>query len=301
MRFELGQEIIDMLLGKRHLRHLTPFWKRNIDTPDYLSIVAILKNEAPYIKEWIEYHKLVGVERFYLYDNESEDNLKEMLQSYIDNGIVIYKYFPGKAMQYMAYYDAIKKYKYKTKWLAFIDADEFIIPISKVTLNEYLKEFEDYPALVVNWVMYDSNGHIKKPDGLVIENYTRTFKDSNAFQNLYFKSIVNPRKVKYCQDPHFCEYMNNQKAVNENSIPIDGPGSFSRTKNNSVKTIRINHYYSKSKNEFIAKYNRGSACNNNPETIREKDYNFPETKQDFIMEKYVIELKLRLKTLLLHD
>ena len=35
--------------------------------PVYLSIVAISKNEAPYIKEWIEYHKLVGVERFYFY------------------------------------------------------------------------------------------------------------------------------------------------------------------------------------------------------------------------------------------
>jgi hypothetical protein len=193
-------------------------------------------------------------------------------------------------MQSPAYNDAIKKYKYKTKWLAIIDADEFIIPISKVTLNEYLKDFEDYPALGVNWVMYDSNGHIKKPDGLVIENYTRTYKDSNASKNLYIKSIVNPRKVKYCDNPHNLEYMNNQKAVNENLIPIKSYCSF--TEKNSVKTIRINHYYSKSRNEYIAKRNRGDVFYNHISEIREEDYNFPETKQDFIMEKYVNKLKL---------
>ncbi|GMO23401.1 MAG: hypothetical protein Ta2B_02600 [Termitinemataceae bacterium] len=41
-----------------------------------LSIVAIVKNEASYIKEWIEYHRLVGVDRFYIYDDNSTDNLR---------------------------------------------------------------------------------------------------------------------------------------------------------------------------------------------------------------------------------
>ena len=51
-----------------------------VDKPKvFLSVVAIAKNEAPYIKEWIEYHKLVGVERFYFYDNGSTDNTREVL------------------------------------------------------------------------------------------------------------------------------------------------------------------------------------------------------------------------------
>ena len=57
------------------------FYKNN---KVYLSITAVLQNEAPYIKEWIEYHRLVGVERFYIYDNESTDNVKEILKPYID-------------------------------------------------------------------------------------------------------------------------------------------------------------------------------------------------------------------------
>ena len=41
-----------------------------------MGMVAIAKNEGPYIREWIEYHKLVGFTIFYIYDNDSTDNTK---------------------------------------------------------------------------------------------------------------------------------------------------------------------------------------------------------------------------------
>lgn len=68
-----------------------------------LSFVAIIKNEAPYIIEWIEYHRLVGVEKFYIYDNGSTDNIKDILTPYISNNTVVYHEFPGKEMQLSAY------------------------------------------------------------------------------------------------------------------------------------------------------------------------------------------------------
>lgn len=52
----------------------------------YLSVACIAKNEGPYIREWIEYHKIVGVERFYFYDNDSSDNTREVLEPYIRGG-----------------------------------------------------------------------------------------------------------------------------------------------------------------------------------------------------------------------
>ena len=61
-----------------------------------LAVVAILKNEAPYVKEWLDYHLLAGADHFFLYDNESPDNLKEVLQPYIDAGIVTYTFYPGQ-------------------------------------------------------------------------------------------------------------------------------------------------------------------------------------------------------------
>jgi len=55
----------------------------------YLSICGIYRDEAFYLREWIEFHRLVGVERFYLYDNFSEDNHREVLAPYIESGIVV--------------------------------------------------------------------------------------------------------------------------------------------------------------------------------------------------------------------
>ncbi len=47
----------------------------------YLSIGAIFNDEADYLKEWIEYHRLAGpVEHFYLYNNNSQDHYLDVLQ-----------------------------------------------------------------------------------------------------------------------------------------------------------------------------------------------------------------------------
>ena len=97
-----------------------------------LSVVAILKNEAPYLKEWIEYHLIAGVDHFYLYDNDSSDNQAEVTRPYVEAGIVDYFFSPGKVMQMFAYNDAVKKFKFFSRYMAFIDGDEFIFPKSKL-------------------------------------------------------------------------------------------------------------------------------------------------------------------------
>ena len=61
----------------------------------YLAICAIAKNEGPYFKEWIEWHLNHGVDKFYIYDNESTDDTKSILEPYIKRGIVDYKYWPA--------------------------------------------------------------------------------------------------------------------------------------------------------------------------------------------------------------
>ena len=170
-------------IPRRVLPKLEAVISEKYDNPKvYLSIVAILKNEAPYIKEWIEYHKLVGVERFYFYDNGSTDNTREILNPYIKDGTVVYNYIEGKCLQNPAYADAIVKYKNETRWLAIIDLDEFIVPIEKDNIQDFLKDYEKYPAVGINWVMFDSNGHQTRPlsgGGLVTANYTRVKKDYN--------------------------------------------------------------------------------------------------------------------------
>ena len=52
----------------------------------YLSVCAIYKNEARYLAEWLEFHLLAGVEHFFLYNNNSTDDHREVLAPYLRAG-----------------------------------------------------------------------------------------------------------------------------------------------------------------------------------------------------------------------
>lgn len=271
-------------LNLPRLKVLDDFYVEN--KPVYLSIVAIAKNEAPYVKEWIEFHKLVGVERFYFYDNGSTDNTREVLEPYIKNGTVVYKYCEGQCLQNKVYADAILKYRNQTRWLAIIDLDEFIVPLEKDNIRDFLKDYEDFPAVGINWVMFDCNGHKTKPQtykGMVTRNYTRALKNTNSKTNCQIKSIVNPQKVVSVFSPHYCIYKNKEFAVNENKEIIYGGFS----EKHSSNKIQINHYYTKSEEEYWIKYNRGSAdMLENRRVYNNEILNFPESEQNLKIQKY---------------
>ena len=129
------------------------------------SICLLAKDENCYINEWLEWHLNLGFERVFIYDNESTIPIIESInKDYINYCDIInwtsndYK----KHMQVEAYADCLKKHKYDTKWLAFIDADEFIRLITATNINDFLKDYEKYMGIYVEWLTYNANGLIKK-------------------------------------------------------------------------------------------------------------------------------------------
>ncbi|MDR2717115.1 MAG: glycosyltransferase family 92 protein [Treponema sp.] len=262
------------------------------DFPLYLSIAAIVKNETPYIAEWIEYHLLVGVQKFFIYDNESTDNLREYLESYIKDGIVEYTYFSGKRQQLVAYNEIISRYKYSSFWIVFIDIDEFLVPILAETISEFLHDFEDIPGIEINQMLYGSSGHLKKTAGLVIER----FKDHSPYDhpiNRGVKSIVNPRYVFYMATAHVAEYYNGEHSVSTEKIK-NIEGSLDRLSLHDK--MRINHYGVKSLEEFTSRIDLGRTSSPGKLPIKEffnRDHN--EIKNDAIMDKYIPIIKENLK------
>lgn len=209
----------------------------------FMSIACIIKNEGPYLREWLEYHKLIGVEHFYVYDNESSDNTKEVLQPYIDAGDVTYIYFPGRDRQDPAYCHAAAHFGQETRWMAVVDLDEFIVLHEKDNLRDFMAEYADCSQISLHWVIYGSSGHEKRPDGLVLEN----FRGHSAVPDFSPKSIFNPRTVVDC-GAHYMWVCG--KWVNENGA------EFGKDKSVPVKKAQINHYVIKSWEEF---YNRKAA------------------------------------------
>lgn len=93
-----------------------------------LAVTAIFKDEGKYLKEWLDYHLLAGVEHFYLYNNDSSDDYKEVLAPYIEKGFVTLTEWPGRLMMYPAYSDALDKHRFDCRYMAFFDIDEFVYP-----------------------------------------------------------------------------------------------------------------------------------------------------------------------------
>jgi hypothetical protein len=263
---------------------------------DELSVVAILKDEAPYVREWIEYYRLLGATKFYLYDNDSQDGVKNIIRDYIHSGIVRYKYFPGKHRQNMAYTDAIKNYASKTRFMAAIDLDEFIVPIDvRLTLVDVLKNIvrrKPYAAgVAIPWLMYGSSHHKKRPEGLVIDNYLYRAQDSYMLNAKSFmlnvKTVFNPRLANGYNNPHYPIYKYGAFSINENGRIVIG--KFDNHK--SCKQIRINHYFTKSEEEFRAKVARASADTTLPRSFDEFVQWDKNDVYDGIMLRYSQQIK----------
>lgn len=220
----------------------------------YLAVCAIAKDEGRYFPEWIEWHRKTGVEKFYIYDNGSTDGTREILQPYIDSGVVDYKYFPGQKMQLAAYDDCLALHRYDARWLAFIDIDEFIVPQSDPSAADFLKRFEQFPAVEINWLIFGSNGEKESSDRPVMERFTRHSKGDHIL-NRHVKSIVNPRRIFNMIGCHEAARING-KAADSHGNPVTV--SF-RDRTPQQDVIRINHYAVKSLREFRDKQARGRA------------------------------------------
>lgn len=234
-----------------------------------LSICMIFNDEAPYLKEWIEYHLLVGVQHFYLCNHNSQDNFREVLAPYIEKGIVdleeIYDAsskdplvnFIGSVQ--MPYYNrCIEKTKGKSRWIALIDSDEFLVPVKANSLLDLLEEYRDCAGIGVNWQMFGTS-HCPKIGSkeLLIEKLTRCAHWDYP-TNIHIKSIVQPLyAISVATDPHSIVYYPDYSTCNTNRESFTGPFSPSIL----IDQIRLNHYWTRDEdycwnNKFNRNVNR---------------------------------------------
>jgi len=239
--------------------------KKNKTLPQhYLAICAIAKNEGAYFEEWIKWHHDLGVEKFYIYNNESTDNTKEILAPYIESGLVEYTFSPGKRRQLPAYDDCLEKHRLDARWIAVIDLDEFIVPIKDNTIPEFLKRFEDFSAVEINWLVYGSSGAKEKELGTVMERF-RQHSLSEHELNRKVKTVVTPRRVFNFIGCHEVSQICGSIA-DSHGQPITKT-MYNRKPQHDV--ICINHYAVKSYAEYLEKKARGSA-----RTLKQRNFDF---------------------------
>ena len=232
-----GSDIPIIPVGKEHLhRRKCP-----------VAICAIFRDESPFLKEWIEYHLLVGVSHFYLYNNLSQDNYQEVLRPYVETGVVelfdvpfdSYQYDDGAKMHNLAqvhcYNHAIGLATHWNKWLAVIDVDEFICPMKENSLIDILEQYTYAGALAVYWHIYGTSQVWDLLPGELLLEKLLLREPTNP--RPLFKTIVQP-KGALCLDPHYCSVSGKPTVTTEHR-------RFSHTPNflePPVDILKINHY-----------------------------------------------------------
>ena len=162
-----------------------------------VSVMAILKDEAPNMAEWLCHHMAIGVDHFFLYDNGSTDDLHEVLKPYADHGIVTTVYFPMRGLQRDANNHVVRFFGATTEWLAYVDIDEFLVPEHDEPIGGILARYGDAEQVLVSRKEFCYGGHRTPPGGLVTEAYREVSVDVPRVGTsaILAKPIIRPAGV----------------------------------------------------------------------------------------------------------
>lgn len=295
-----AQNVARVHYGLR-MRLLKP--KDNAERKYKVAILSIFKNEANYLCEWIEFHKIVGVEHFYLYNNNSTDDYLSVLTPYIEQGLVTLVQWPYAQGQLSCYKDGIAKYKGEAEWIALIDIDEFIVPNSTDNIYDFLKDFKNRPAVVVYTKFFGSAGKIDRDvSGLVTENFTVCWDKFYRSGKCFFNT-----RYDYDADYKRNFIANHSLWANVKGKPLPPVNLFGKIdygiaphvpKNADPSNfpMQVNHYCNMSYKEYLVRITRGDAFfKDNPRNTEKFFSNEIRCGvYDVKIYKYLVKLKLAL-------
>lgn len=241
----------------RRIRKIVQNKIKNANYKYYCSICMIIRNDNEYLEEWLKWHIGQGIEHFYLYDHGSElpvSKTIKKLDKEVREKVTVIRY-GGKHdfAQHDAYNNCLKKFGKESRWIGFIDSDEMVRVKDHSPVSVFLKEFEEYAGVFIGWIIYNANGHRTQQNLPVRERFTCLSPIENP--SGMGKVFVQP----YCM----------QQMLTHNGFTVDGFDIVNENKefvregtswesNLTSEKICIDHYYTKSYEEWVKKISRGT-------------------------------------------
>ena len=203
-----------------------------------LAICAIVRDERnSYIKEWIDWHRKIGVCKFIIYNNGADD--------FVKGDDVVEISWQGQEMQLSAYQHCLDNYK-EFEFIAFIDLDEFIIENGH--LESLLKNCHN--GLALNWKVFGSSGLDYNHSGKQMGVFTKHVNHS-AYSTI--KSIVRVKNTVSVASPHHFYFIDGRGIDTVDHKIVGGPL-------NELKffpSVAINHYMVRSRADWAYKSFKG--------------------------------------------
>lgn len=254
----------------------TPLTKRKLPNENSGKvIVGCMKDEAPYILEWVAYHRAIGVDNFIIYTNACSDGTSELLDHLQKMGVLEHRNndnWKGNSPQQHALNQSLKEPVIKNaEWVIHIDVDEFInVRCGNGTLDDFLTHVPDATNVAMTWRMFGHNDVTRLRDDLVIDQFDHAapkycpkphtvwgfktmVKNIGAYEKL---SCHRPNKLKNGQR-HKVKWVNG--SGQEMGHEVKDKGWRSSLQNVGYELLQLNHYALRSAESYLIKRQRGRA------------------------------------------
>ena len=215
-----------------------------------LGLCTIQRDRGPWLTEWLAFHHVVGFRKFFFYAHCCTDGTAATLRK-LGQVLDLTCFEINEEMDFVqlkAYQHAYDHYGAQVDWMAFIDGDEFLFPSEADSMQDVLAEFRDakMSALGVYWHCYGSSGHVREPEGLLIENYLQRH-DVGFIRNRHVKSIVRGGEtMRANMNAHL--FQTQAGTFDELMRPIHH--GFMKDLEPSHRKLRINHYTCQSREYY---------------------------------------------------
>ncbi|MDC0657407.1 glycosyltransferase family 2 protein [Leisingera sp. SS27] len=238
------------------------------------AIVTTMKNEGPFILEWLAYHRAIGVDDFLVYTNDCSDGTDTMLQMLQEKGIVQHRENPFRGTDLKPQHAALQAAEEEplirnADWLVCMDVDEFInIKCGEGRLADLFEAVGDANMISMTWRLFGNNDVRDFSGGLITREFTRCAHEvtRKPHQAWGFKTLFRNNGIFKKLGVHRPKGLKPQ--LWEDIRWVNGSGRdmpremFRNGWRSSMSTygydlVQLNHYAVRSAESFLVKRDRG--------------------------------------------
>jgi hypothetical protein len=239
-----------------------------------VAIVTCMKNEGPFILEWLAYHRAIGIERFLVYTNDCSDGTDTFLELLQQKGYLQHRdnkfHDTGLKPQHHALQSAESEETFtKADWAISMDVDEFIdIKTGDGTVTALFDALPDANLISCTWRLFGNGDVHEYEDAFLLDQFTRCapefankphqawgfktlFKNVGLFKKL---GVHRPKGLK----PQIWDQI---RWYNGSGKPMPREEYRNAWRSNAVTygydLVQLNHYAVRSAESFLVKRDRG--------------------------------------------
>jgi Glycosyl transferase family 2 len=232
-----------------------------------------MRNEGPYILEWVAFHKSIGFTDIVICTNDCVDESPLLLERLQELGLVTHlanQVGPGEEPQLVAYRRAEGLPVVRNAdWLMVLDADEFLnIHVGAGMVPDLLDAVPNATAFLLNWRMFGNSEHEEWRPDFVCERFTKAAALGDAV-NLSFKTLFTKVDAYRCKllphGPGYADEARLSELCYVNGAGITLPRYFAATRTFlqsepdlvSWELAQVNHYNTRCWEDYLVKHHRG--------------------------------------------